>query len=74
MIYQLSVVELAYQIIDLHNERDRLRREVADLQEYRDKYNELLYGSIHHSEKMMGNLLTALLDRAEHQLDEGETP
>lgn len=48
-----GLLEQAYSIIDLCNEVCDLRRRVAELQEYEQKYRDLLSSSIKHSDAMM---------------------
>jgi hypothetical protein len=48
-----GLLEQAYSIIDLCNEVCDLRRKVAELQEYEQKYRDLLSSSIKHSDTMM---------------------
>jgi hypothetical protein len=51
------VVRMASEIMAMHSELRELRNEVAELYEYREKYNDLLGSSISHSGKMLTNIL-----------------
>jgi hypothetical protein len=53
----VSVVDFAYQIIDMHNSNERLKDELAELREYRQKYFDLLNSSTAHSQAMVGSIL-----------------
>lgn len=53
-----SAVDMAYEIVDMHRLIQKLSDEVEDLREYKQKYFDLLNGSIEHGEKMIGGLLT----------------
>ncbi len=55
-----GLLEQAYSIIDLCNEVFALRQKVAELQEYEQKYRDLLSSSIKHSDTMMAEQLRLL--------------
>ena len=55
-----GLLEQAYSIIDLCNEVFALRQKVAELQEYEQKYRDLLSSSIKHSDTMMSEQLRLL--------------
>lgn len=52
-----SVVDMAYEIVDMHRMIQKLSSEIEDLREYKQKYFDLLNGSIEHGEKMIGGIL-----------------
>jgi hypothetical protein len=56
-----NVVDIAYQIIDMHRTIISLQDEVETLREYKDKYHKLLDSSISHSNQMIGNTVKLLL-------------
>ena len=56
----VHLIDQAYSIIDLCNEVCDLRRKVAELQEYEQKYRDLLSSSIKHSDNMMAEQLRLL--------------
>lgn len=47
----------ANEVLDMFNEVQYLRRENEELKDYRQKYIDLLNGSIEHNEKIIGGLL-----------------
>lgn len=57
----VSVVDFANQILDMHFELQRLRDENEDLRKYRKDYMDLLNRDIKHGEEMMGGLLKLAL-------------
>lgn len=56
-----DVVDMAYQVIEMDRELQRLRSDKVELIELRKKYMELLNGSIAHGEHMIGGLLKIAL-------------
>lgn len=52
----ISVVDFAYQIIEMHQKLCRQKWELEELREYKEKYENLLSESLAHSQAMMGNL------------------
>lgn len=58
----MNVVDFAYQIIALNRENEWLRSELDRLCDIEEKYNKLLDSSIEHGNKMMSNMLEALLN------------
>lgn len=59
-----SAVDTAYEIVDMHRKLVRLQAEVFELQEYKQKYFDLLDQSIAHGEHMIGGLLTLAMRQA----------
>jgi hypothetical protein len=57
----LDVVDIAHQVLDMHQELMLLRAEVAELRDYRKKYIESLNSGIRHSEEMLGGILNLAL-------------
>lgn len=57
-----TVVDMAYEIIDLHEENMRLRSEVEFYKPFEQMYFAELDKSIEHSGAMTGHLLSAVLD------------
>lgn len=55
-----GLMDQAYGIVDLCNEVLVLRERVAQLQEYEQKYRDLLSSSIKHSDTMMSEQLRLL--------------
>lgn len=56
-----SAIDMAYEIVDMHRKLERLQGEVFELQEYKQKYFDLLNQSVAHGEHMIGGLLTLAL-------------
>jgi regulator of replication initiation timing len=56
------VIDLAYQIIELHEENKELRMEVESLRQYKQAYLDQLDESVKHGETMMGLMLTGILN------------
>lgn len=54
-------VEIARDILDMQSELQFLRAEVARLEEFEQKYHELLNQSVQHEEQMMGGWLQLLM-------------
>lgn len=54
---EFSAVENARQVLDMYDEVLYLRGYVAELEEYRQKYIDLLNSSTAHNEHMIGGLL-----------------
>lgn len=52
-----DVVCFAKQILTMERELQSLRAQVAELEQYREKYTDLLNSSIRHSSTMMGSIL-----------------
>lgn len=50
-------VQMAEEVLAMHDELQRLRAENAELLEYREKYIEELHSGIAHSQHMIGGLL-----------------
>jgi hypothetical protein len=71
---KLNIVELAYQIIDLHEENERLRHRVAVLEDIRQMQTKSIQSSTDANREMMGSVLVALLDPNSriHRLFDGE--
>lgn len=59
--YEPLAVTVARETLRMHHENLALREEVAELQDYRAKYIELLNSSIAHGETTMGNVLMLAL-------------
>lgn len=59
---RIDIVDLAYQIIDLHNENIKLKGEVEHYKEMSKIHSESTRKSIKHSEDMIGIMLGACLD------------
>jgi hypothetical protein len=57
----MDVVEMARQILDMHNELNELRAENAILREYEAKYHAEVREGVKHGEKMMVNLMDLCL-------------
>lgn len=57
----MNVLEFAHQILDMQDEINHLRSEVARLQKFEAEYNTLLDESIKHGEHMMTGWLNLLL-------------
>jgi hypothetical protein len=57
----IDVVDMAYQIIDMHAEMMALREEVTRLKYYEKKYTALLNQNIKDGEKMVSTVITGLL-------------
>lgn len=55
-------VQLANEVLDMHDEIQRLRADVAHYKEYEQKYQDLLTDGIHHGEQMMSSVLSALIN------------
>lgn len=53
----MNVVEFAHQVLEMQSRIRELEREVAELRDYRDRYNELLQDGINHNQRMMANML-----------------
>lgn len=58
---QVSIVDMAYEIIDMHKTIEYLEQEVIHLKQYEKKYLALLDDSMRHSHKTMENLLKLTL-------------
>jgi hypothetical protein len=52
-----DVVCFAKQILAMERELQSLRNQVAELEQYREKYTDLLNTSIRHGSTMMGSIL-----------------
>lgn len=63
---KINIVDLAYDIIDMHKRLIKQERQIEHLKEYESKYIKLLNDSIKHSDHMMGNYLTMLLSKGEN--------
>jgi len=59
--YEKTIVDFAYEIIDMHREIMRLRNENKRLKEYETKYIALLDSSIKHNDDMIGNIIKTYL-------------
>jgi hypothetical protein len=57
-----SIVDIAYQIIDLHEENIRLRADLEHYRPYQKMYFDELDKSINNSMGMIGTMLVAALD------------
>lgn len=57
----MNIVDMAYQIIDMHEELAELRAENTRLRGYKKKYDDLLNESVQHGEQMMRNTLDMLV-------------
>ena len=57
-----SVVDMAYQIIDMHDRIQTLEREVAYYKPYQKMYTDSLNESIAASGAMIGTMLSAAMD------------
>lgn len=62
---KINIVDLAYDIIDMHKRLIEQERQIERLKEYENKYNQLLNDSIKQSNHMIGNYLTMLLSKGE---------
>lgn len=58
----MNATQLAHEILDMQDEIARLNREVTRLLKIEEEYYQLLNGSIEHSHKMIGGILTLMLD------------
>jgi hypothetical protein len=56
-----TAVDMAYEVVNMDRELQRLRAQVADLEEYKQRYHELLSESIDHGRHMIGGLLDLAL-------------
>lgn len=56
-----QIVELAYEIIDMHNLIKLQGREIARLQAIEQEYNAFVEASVNHNNGMMHNLMKVLL-------------
>jgi len=56
-----SLVDIAYEIINMQKEINTLRAENKRLLQIEKKYDELLASSLKHSQTMAGNMLKCLL-------------
>jgi hypothetical protein len=63
-----NVVDLAYQIIQLHQQVEYLKEENEGLREYRQKYSDLLNSSLDHSREMTANILIGILAKSEREV------
>lgn len=59
---KINVVEMAYQIIDMHEEILRLRADVEYYKPYQQMYMDELNNGIKSSQEMIGTMLVAALD------------
>lgn len=57
----LTVGDFARGVLDLEREVTYLRQRVAELEEYEQKYLELLQSGITHNQKMIGGMLSIAL-------------
>lgn len=64
---QINIVDLAYDIIDMHRRLIEQERQIEHLKSYESKYNQLLNDSIKQSNNMIGNCLTMLLSKGTKQ-------
>lgn len=53
----MNVVEFAHQVLDMQSRIHELEREVAELRDYRERYDALLQDGINHNQRMMANML-----------------
>lgn len=53
----MNVVEFAHQVLDMQSRIHELEREVAELRDYRERYDALLQDSLNHNQRMMTNML-----------------
>lgn len=56
-----DLIKFANDLNRLIEDNEILRRQVSELQQYKTKYDELLYESVKHGEKMMLNTLNILM-------------
>lgn len=56
-----SVLDMAHEIIAMQNTIWRQEAQIARMEEYEQKYNDLIQSNIRHGEKMMGNMLSLLV-------------
>lgn len=56
-----SVIDMAYEIVDMQKEIQYLRSENKRLKGYEEKYTKLLDDSMKHGKEMAGNMLKCLL-------------
>ncbi len=63
---QINIIDLAYDIIDMHKKLIEQERQIEHLKYYESKYNQLLNDSIKQSNNMIGNCLTILLSKGEN--------
>lgn len=66
---KIDIVDLAYDIIDMHKRLVEQERQIEHLKEYENKYNQLLNDSIKHSNNMTGNYLNAILSKGENNVN-----
>ena len=59
---RVNVIDLAYQIIALHEKASRLAEVEAELEHYRNAYFDALNSSINHNVGMVGMILSAAID------------
>lgn len=59
---KISIVDLAHQIIEMHEENMYLRAEVNRLSEYKQKYDNEVDASLRHSQVMIGHVLSGLIN------------
>lgn len=55
-------VQMAREVLAMHEENEWLRAEVAELKEFRQKYLDELQHGINHSGQLIGTVLGAILD------------
>lgn len=56
-----DVVAMAHHILNMDDEIHAMRRELEELREYRQLYNDELQRGIEHGQKMMGGILQMIL-------------
>jgi hypothetical protein len=67
-----EAVAAAYQVVDLWEENQRLRHELARSEKYEKLYNDEIMAGVRHGEKMMGSWLELLLSGRMDTATDGE--
>lgn len=57
----VNVVEFAWQIVNMDRTLQAQKAKIAELEQYRKDYFELLNSSMKHNDAMMGNLLKVIM-------------
>jgi hypothetical protein len=61
-LYEPLAVAMAREVLDMYAENQRLRRQLAEMDDYRKKYVESLQHGIDHNAGLIGTVLSALVD------------
>lgn len=59
---EMTAVDLAYQIIELHEENAHLRRELEHYKALYEMHRDDMENSIQHSKQLIGTMLAAVID------------